>query len=127
MTAKPDEAVRAALQAYVDSDRDAIEALIADEYVFTSPMDNRLNRKRYFEICWPNHQTMTRCEVIYAAVDGEFAYLVYEAGNEQKLFRNFELHRVRNGQIVQTEVYFGWDVPHPVPLGEHDTAGGKQK
>ena len=34
-------------QAYVDKDRSAIEALIADEFRFTSPLDNRIDRKTY--------------------------------------------------------------------------------
>ena len=40
--------------AYVDKDRSAIERLIAEDFQFTSPLDNRLDRKTYFERCWPN-------------------------------------------------------------------------
>jgi hypothetical protein len=50
---------RACLQAYADKDRAAIEALIADDYHFTSPIDNALDRKTYFELCWPNSKTLT--------------------------------------------------------------------
>jgi len=34
--------VRAAYEAYVTKDRAAIERLIADDFHFTSPLDNRL-------------------------------------------------------------------------------------
>lgn len=37
-------AVKAVLQAYVDKDRNAIEAVLADDYRFTSPIDNALDR-----------------------------------------------------------------------------------
>jgi hypothetical protein len=37
----------------------AIEALIADDYHFTSPIDNSLDRDTYFEVCWPNSKAMT--------------------------------------------------------------------
>ncbi len=40
--------------AYVDKDRAAMERLIAEDFHFTSPLDNRINRKTYFERCWPN-------------------------------------------------------------------------
>jgi len=40
MNISPLAVVRACLQAYVDKDRAAIEALIADAYHFTSPIDN---------------------------------------------------------------------------------------
>jgi hypothetical protein len=44
--------VRRAYQAYVDTDRAAIEALIGDDFHFTSPRDNRINREVYFDKCW---------------------------------------------------------------------------
>jgi len=34
-----------------------------------------------------------------------------------KRFRNCELHTVRNGKLVATEVYFGWDLPHKAAFG----------
>ena len=47
-------------------------------------------------------------------------FIVYEGHTANgKAFRNSEVHTVRNGQLVATEVYFGWDVPHEVPHGEH--------
>jgi hypothetical protein len=42
----PLDVVKAALQAYVDKDRACIEALIADDYHFTSPIDNALTGRR---------------------------------------------------------------------------------
>ena len=55
---------RACLQAYVDKDRDAAEALIADDFRFTSPLDNALDRKTYFERCWPNSKSMESFEIV---------------------------------------------------------------
>jgi hypothetical protein len=110
--------VRACLQAYVDKDRVAIEKLIADEYRFTSPLDNALDRATYFERCWPNSQAMAAFAVIHEAADGERAFVTYEARTSAgKRFRNTELHFVRDGRLMATEVYFGWDVPHKAPLG----------
>ena len=45
---------RANYEAYVTKDRSAIEPLIAEDFHFTSPLDNRINRATYFERCWPN-------------------------------------------------------------------------
>ena len=45
---------RAAYEAYVAKDRAAIEKLIADDFHFTSPLDNRIDRATYFARCWPN-------------------------------------------------------------------------
>lgn len=111
---------KACLQAYVDKDRSAIEALIADDFRFTSPLDNTLDRCTYFSRCWPNSQSMEFAEVSDQSADlGDRAFVIYEAVAEGKRFRNCELHTVRDGQIVAVEVYFGWDLPHPAGHGDH--------
>ena len=120
MARSPLEAVRAALKAYVDKDRDAIEALTAADYRFTSPMDNALDRESYLRICWPNSKHMAACDIVHAAEAGDMAFVVYEARTDAgKRFRNAEAHRVRDGKLVSSEVYFGWDLPHEIPAGEH--------
>ena len=56
--------------------------------------------------------------VTHGAEDGEFAWVVYEARMmTNKRFRNAELHKVRDGKLVDTQVYFGWDLPHKAPAG----------
>jgi hypothetical protein len=116
-TRSPIEAVKAALQAYVDKDRAAIEAVVGDPYSFTSPLDNALDRQTYFDRCWPNSKAMTAMKIMHAAESGERAYVVYETSTGEKRFRNAEMHVVRDGRIVATEVYFGWDLPHKAALG----------
>jgi ketosteroid isomerase-like protein len=117
--------VRACFQAYVDKDRAAMERLLDAEYHFTSPLDNALDRATYFEVCWPNSGMMTRFDRILEIEDGDRAFVVYEAATSTgKRFRNSEVHTVRDGKLVATEVYFGWDLPHAVPRGTHVTNQG---
>jgi hypothetical protein len=49
---------RVAYEAYVAKDRTAIESLIAPDFHFTSPLDNRIDRATYFARCWPNSETL---------------------------------------------------------------------
>src|SRR5258705_12885676 len=104
---------RATYEAYVNKDRAAIEQLLADDFHFTSPLDNRLDRKTYFERCWKNSETITDFTFIHLVADGERVFVTYEGqsvnGNR---FRNTEILTVRNGKIVEAEVYFGWSIPH---------------
>ena len=53
---------RAAYEAYERKDRTAIEELIAEDFHFSSPLDNRLDRETYFSRCWPNSQTIAAFE-----------------------------------------------------------------
>lgn len=119
--------VRNCLRAYIDKDRTAIESMLADDYRFTSPIDNALDRMAYLQRCWPNSKMMDEFDLIYAMEFDNQALVVYEARTSTgKRFRNCEVHTVRDGKLVSTEVYFGWDLPHRAPPGgfiENDGAG----
>ena len=111
---------RACLQAYVAKDRAAIEAVLADDFHFTSPIDNALDRATYMKICWPNSAMFAGFDSICELEKGENAVMVYEAQTSTgKRFRNSELYTVRGGKLVSTEVYFGWDLPHKLARGTH--------
>jgi ketosteroid isomerase-like protein len=109
---------RRAYRACVDKDRAAIEAVIADDFHFTSPRDNRIDREAYFDKCWKNSDTITGFTFINLVADGERVFVTYEGQRSTgKPFRNTEIVTVRNGKIVEVEVYFGWSIPHEAPAG----------
>lgn len=112
--------IRAALEAYVKKDRAALEKVIAPDFHFSSPLDNRLDRATYFEVCWPNSRRCAKFEIIDSAVVRDRVYVTYVGETvDGRRFQNTELHTLRGGQVVEVEVYFGWTVPHPVPAGTH--------
>jgi ketosteroid isomerase-like protein len=109
---------RAAYEAYVKKDRAAIEKLIATDFHFTSPLDNRIGRATYFARCWPNSEWIDSFDFINLAADGDRVFVTYEGRNTSgERFRNTEIVTVRNGQIVEVEVYFGWSIPHEAKSG----------
>ena len=114
----PIAVARASYDAYVRKDRAAIEALIADDFHFTSPLDNRLDRATYFERCWPNSQRISAFDYIHLVAHGEQVFVTYEGSDvDGGRFRNTEVLTVRGQQIVEAEVYFGWSIPHKAPVG----------
>jgi ketosteroid isomerase-like protein len=118
MKADPIAVARKCYQAYVDKDRAAIESIIADDFHFTSPLDNRLDRATYFSRCWPNSKTIAAFEFINLVADGERVFVTYEGHNDGgKRFRNTEILTVRDGKVSDAEVYFGWTIPHEAPAG----------
>jgi len=127
MATSPLAVARACLRAYVAKDHAAIEALISQDYHFTSPIDNALDRETYFERCWPNSRAMTGFDYIYQIEDGNRAFIVYEAHTSTgKRFRNSEVYTVRAGRFLATELYFRWEVPHKVPRGTHAENDGQR-
>jgi hypothetical protein len=111
-------------QAYLDKDRSLIERLIADDFHFTSPLDNRIDRKVYFERCWPNSANTADFKFIHLVQQGERVFVTYEGGNTGgNSFRNTEILTVRHGKLVDAEVYFGWSLPHAAAAGGFTNAG----
>jgi ketosteroid isomerase-like protein len=118
MKADPIAVARKCYQAYVDKDRAAVESIIADDFHFTSPLDNRLDRATYFSHCWPNNEKIAAFEFINLVADGEHVFVTYEGHDDSgKRFRNTEILTIRDGKIVEAEVYFGWTIPHEAPAG----------
>ena len=118
METDPIAIVRQCYQAYADSDRAAAEAVIAEDFHFTSPLDNRIDRQTYFARCWPNNEWITGYEFIRLISDGEQVVATYIGQSSRgKPFRNTEVLTVRDGRIVEVEVYFGWSLPHKAAEG----------
>jgi ketosteroid isomerase-like protein len=117
-TATNVEIARAAYEAHVMKDRAALEALLASDFHFTSPLDNRLDRKTYFRRCWPNSKVIEGFDFINLVPDADRVFVTYEGCNTNgHRFRNTEILTIRGQHIVDVEVYFGWSVPHKAPPG----------
>jgi ketosteroid isomerase-like protein len=114
----PIAVVRKCFQAYVEDDRAQAESVIAEDFHFTSPLDNRIDRETYFARCWVNHEKIIGFAFIRLIADGDTVVATYIGQSKRgEPFRNTEIHTVRDGKIVEVEVYFGWPLPHPAPEG----------
>jgi hypothetical protein len=69
---------RASYEAYVAKNRDVIERLIARDFHFTSPLDNRIDRATYFARCWPNSENIAGFDFIQLVPHGDRVFVIYE-------------------------------------------------
>lgn len=111
------DVVKASYEAFIAKDRAAIEALIADDFHFTSPLDNRIDRATYFDRCWPLSKRIESFEFMYVAASGNRVFVNYVGRMDGNSFQNTEIATVREGKIIEVEVYFGWSIPHKARLG----------
>jgi ketosteroid isomerase-like protein len=106
------ELARACYRAYAAGDRDAVERLMADDLVFSSPPDVGLDRAQYFERCWPNAGTLTAFAFErLVEIGGDEVLVTYVATRtDGTRFRNTEILGFDGDRIARVEVYFGWDL-----------------
>lgn len=105
-------------QAYTDKDRAAIDAVVDATIRFSSPPDNRIDRATYFGRCWKVSEAIVGRKMIHMLADGDRVFVTYElAFTSGGISRNTEIIALRNGKLVDVEVYFGWSIPHEAPEG----------
>ena len=104
-------AVRDSFRAFASGDRELIERVVGADLRFHAPPDPDLDRAGYFERCWPNAGHLEEFEFVRLFERGEEVFVTYEAGrSDGSRFRNTEVHTVRDGRVIEIEVYFGWDL-----------------
>jgi len=102
------EMMRTYFAAYESKDRVAIEAVVGDDFTFTSPRDDHIDRAAYFERCWPNSEKTKQIDIQKLFEQGDEAFVLYELHpTSGQPFRNAEFFRMKNGRIHSVEVFFG--------------------
>lgn len=110
VTADPVAVVRGVFSAWRTGDRAALEALLADDFRFFSPRDDGLDRAAYFEVCWPHHDQLAGHDIAHIGeIQPGVVTVTYESGRAGggDRFRNTEVFRLRDGLVVEVEVFFG--------------------
>jgi ketosteroid isomerase-like protein len=105
--------VRATFDAFRVQDAAATSQLMADDFVFTSPQDDRIDKAAWLEKCFPTADHFAWQKLLAVTeVDAEtvLAYYEYELQSGNR-FRNTEIISVRGGRIAEVQVFFGGRVP----------------
>jgi ketosteroid isomerase-like protein len=101
--------IRSSFEAYLAQDRRKAEDLMAKDLTFTSPQDDHIDRDAYFERCFPTADRLNSQEILElvgAGDHGGFLMYEYELKSGER-HRNTEFIRVRDGQIIEIQVFFG--------------------
>jgi ketosteroid isomerase-like protein len=106
--ANKSEFIQALFTAYRANDRASVENSFTEDFTFTSPYDDRIDKATYFERWrrvsdWIESQQL---EKIF--VEGDEAFVTYEVvAKDGKRFRNTEFFRFDGDKISSVDVYFG--------------------
>jgi len=102
------EIIRRLFAAYLADDRKAVEAAFTDDFRFTSPYDDEIDKATYFERCWRVSDWIERQDLERIMVEGEAAFVTYRCvAKGGKSFRNTEAYAFAGDRIRRIDVYFG--------------------
>ena len=100
--------IRGIFAAYISNDREAIENALTDDFRFTSPYDDRIDKATYFARCWRNTDWIERHDLEKILVQGDEAFVTYKCvAKGGKSFRNTEFFTFEGERIKRIDVYFG--------------------
>ena len=108
MSMQKAEIIRAVFAAYLSNDRKAVEAALTDDFRFTSPYDDEIDKATYFARCWRNTDWIERHQLERIFVEGDEAFVTYKClAKGGKNFRNTEFFSFDGDKIKRIDVYFG--------------------
>jgi ketosteroid isomerase-like protein len=107
MTSKA-EIIRGIFAAYLANDPKHVEDALTEDFRFTTPYDDRIDKPTYFERCWKGSDWIERHELERILVDGDGAFVTYKCtAKGGKSFRNTEFFVFAGDKVRSIDVYFG--------------------
>jgi ketosteroid isomerase-like protein len=101
--------VRASVDAYHRQDIETASRFLADDFIFTSPQDDHIGKAAYLERCFPTADRFVTSEILALVPAGDDSVLMlyeYELTTGER-YRNTEYITLRDGRLVETQVFFG--------------------
>lgn len=94
--------------AFVRRERSVLDAILTDDFRFTSPYDDAIDKTTWFARCWPNGDRFREMQLKEIAESGRDAFVHYEVTTDDgKRFSNVELMTFDDNRVVRIEVFFG--------------------
>lgn len=93
---------------YETSDKGALEKLLDDRFIFSSPHDRKLDKTLYFERCWGFNKSVKQYQILKFIENKKEAFLSYRAVTyDNREIENTEYIEIKDGKIVTIKVYYG--------------------
>lgn len=110
LSATNEEIIRKYYGGWEKKDWGLVEALLADNFTFTSATpDDHITKSAYKRQCWDTQSALIEgfdLELAFGSGDEAFVKYVCRTKNG-KSFKNVEYHRLRDKQVEAIECYFG--------------------
>jgi ketosteroid isomerase-like protein len=114
--------IRAIFAAYLAGHRGAVEDALTEDFRFTSPFDDGIDKAAYFVRCWRDTGSIKRHKLERIFVEGDEAFVKYECvAKGGKRFRNTEFFAFAGDKIKRIDVYFGASYENGVFIRQNES------
>src|SRR5262245_41128603 len=100
------ELARGYYRAFERHDRAFMEQHLAENFTFTSPFDDHIDRDAYFRRCWPKEPLHQKFDFVTVMGEGDKVFVGYDctmhmpnSTHPAARFRNAELMTFQNGKL----------------------------
>jgi hypothetical protein len=109
LSPKNEETVRKYYKEWETKDWHPVDILLADDFTFTSPLDDHISKSAFRTRCWDTQIAfIERFDLKHVIGTGNEAFVMYVCHTTNgKTFRNVEYLRLRVEQVEAVECYFG--------------------
>ncbi|HSY07815.1 MAG TPA: nuclear transport factor 2 family protein [Steroidobacteraceae bacterium] len=109
LSPKNEATVRKYYTGWERKDWHSFAPLLADDFTFTSPFDDRISKSAYKIGCWDTQIAFIgRFDLTHVIGTGNEAFVMYVCHTTNgKTFRNVEYLRLKDEQVQAVECYFG--------------------
>ena len=102
--------VRGLFAAYLANRKDEVSDMLTEDFTFSSPRDDHIDKAAYFERCWPQPPAFRAIHIERVSLEDNEAMVRYRAEKQDGgAFRNVEVIRFHGDRVASVEVYFGRD------------------
>jgi ketosteroid isomerase-like protein len=100
--------VRRLRTAFEEQDATTARSLLADDFRFTSPQDDHIDREAWMRTCFPSAGHFAQSHLSEVGAHGDLVFSRYDYTlADGTHWRNMEAAVVQGGQVHEVEVYFG--------------------
>ena len=108
------KAVRDWYAAFEKKDWNLMQQVLADGFNFSSPLDDHISLASFKERCWPNSANIKRVDVDKIVINGDDVIVITNGyTNADKVFRNCDCFKLKDGKIAAFECFFGPGINYP--------------
>jgi ketosteroid isomerase-like protein len=106
---KSEEAVRKYYAAWDSKDWHSLDILLADDFTFSSPLDDHLSKSVFKTKCWDSQIAyIDRFDLKHVSGTDNEAFVMYVCHTTNgKSFQNVEYIQLRDDKVKSVECYFG--------------------